>query len=112
MVESLLRRLVSERGEGASLDAGDLKIDLETMVVRFKGELVAKLTPKEVELLHYLVKKRPQVVSRKQVLSGLWRTVAVDHVVDTHIGNLRKKLPLEVSDRIQNVPGKGFRYFA
>ena len=70
-----------------------------------------KLTVKELELLYFLVRKRPAVLSRKHILGTLWRTVTVDHVVDTHIANLRKKLPAEVSDRIQNVPGKGFRYF-
>jgi DNA-binding response OmpR family regulator len=51
------------------------------------------------------------VLTRKYILSNLWHTVVVDHVVDTHISNLRRKLPREVSDKIQNVPGQGFRYF-
>lgn len=107
---SLLRRAEPEEG-GDVLEAGELSIDRAAMVVRFKGEPLPKLTVKELELLYFLVRKRPGVLSRKHILSTLWRTVAVDHVVDTHIGNLRKKLPPEVSDRIQNVPGKGFRYF-
>ena len=107
---SLLRRAEPEE-EGGLLEAGELSIDRAAMVVRFKGEPLPKLTVKELELLYFLVRKRPGVLSRKHILSTLWRTVAVDHVVDTHIGNLRKKLPPEISDRIQNVPGKGFRYF-
>ncbi|TBR25923.1 response regulator transcription factor [bacterium] len=107
---SLLRRTGEDAGAGA-VTAGELSVDREAMVARFKGEPLPKLTVKELELLHFLVLKRPAVVSRKHILSKLWRTVAVDHVVDTHIANLRKKLPAEVSDRIQNVPGKGFRYF-
>lgn len=109
--ESLLRRLGLEREEEQALEAGDLAIDRKALVVRYKGEPLPGLTAKEVDLLYFLVRKRPQVLSRKYILSNLWRTVAVDHVIDTHIGNLRKKLPVEVSDRIQNVPGKGFRYF-
>lgn len=110
-VESLLRRVGLEREEGDALEAGDLSIDRKALVVRYKGEALPGLTAKEVELLFFLVRKRPQVLSRKYILSNLWKTVAVDHVIDTHIGNLRKKLPAEVSDRVQNVPGKGFRYF-
>lgn len=110
-VESLLRRVGLEREEGGALEAGELSIDREALVVRYKGEALPKLTAKEVELLFFLVRKRPQVLSRRYILSTLWKTVTVDHVIDTHIGNLRKKLPPEVSDRIQNVPGKGFRYF-
>lgn len=110
-VASLLRRVASEREEGESLEAGDLAIDRKALVVRYKDAVLPKLTAKEVELLYFLVRKRPAVLSRKYILSTLWRTVAVDHVIDTHIGNLRRKLPVELADRIQNVPGKGFRYF-
>ncbi|MBI5595633.1 MAG: response regulator transcription factor [Elusimicrobia bacterium] len=110
-VESLLRRVGLEREEGGALEAGELSIDREALVVRYRGAALPKLTAKEVELLFFLVRKRPQVLSRRYILSTLWKTVTVDHVIDTHIGNLRKKLPPEVSDRIQNVPGKGFRYF-
>jgi len=58
-----------------------------------------------------LVKHRDRVISRKEILSKLWRTVAVDHTVDTHVLNLKKKLPTVIADRIQNVRGKGFHYF-
>lgn len=108
---ALLRRLKLDAGGGTELKAGSLVIDVAAHLVRWGEAVVSNLTVKEFELLCYLVKKRPQVVSRKQVLSNLWRTVAVDNVVDTHIFNLRRKLPREAADRVQSVPGKGFRYF-
>lgn len=110
-VSALLRRVAYDTSIGDELVAGDLVIDLKSHLVRFREEIIANLTGKEFDLLYYLVRKRPHVLSRKYILSNLWHTIAVDHVVDTHIGNLRRKLPREVSDRIQNVPGKGFRYF-
>jgi two-component system alkaline phosphatase synthesis response regulator PhoP len=70
-----------------------------------------RLTVKEFELLYFLVRKRPRVLSRKHILSTLWHTIAVDHVVDNHLLNLRRKLPPEVADKVQSVPGKGFRFF-
>lgn len=109
-VRSLLKRAVPEELSGKSVDAGDVKVDVEAHVVLFKGERIADLTVREIELLFALVRNRPKPLSRKFILSKLWRTVAVDHLVDTHISNLRKKLPSELSDRIQSVPGKGFRY--
>ncbi len=110
-VEALLRRITYEREDGDVLKAGDCELDLKSHIVRYKGQVIPYLTVKEYELRYFLVKKRPQVLSRKHILSKLWHTIAVDHVVDTHLTNLRKKLPRELADKIQAVTGKGFRYF-
>ena len=110
-VEALLRRVQFDKEEGDVVKAGELAIDLQAHLVRFRDQAIPYLTGKEFDLLAYLVKKRPKVVSRKDILSKLWHQVSVDHVVDTHISNLRRKLPPEVSDKLQNVPGVGFRYF-
>ena len=110
-VEALLRRLKIDAGEMDNIEAGDVLIETNTHIIRFKGQPVPNLTKKEFELLSFLVRRRPRVFSRKYLLSNLWHTVAVDHAVDTHFYNLRKKLPQELALRIQAVPGKGFRYF-
>jgi DNA-binding response OmpR family regulator len=107
---ALLRRLEPGKDEPNTLTVGELTIDVAAHLVHYKGQRVDDLTGKEFDLLYFLVKKRPQVVSRKQVLSQLWHTVAVDRLVDTHLSNLRKKIPQELSDKLQTVPGKGFRY--
>lgn len=109
-VAALLRRLKLDAGEGDVLEAGDLAIDLKSHLVRFKDQTLSNLTVKEFELLFYLVRKRPQVLTRKHIIYNLWRSVTVDNVVDTHIHNLRKKVPQELALRLQSVPGKGFRY--
>ncbi|MFA5138713.1 MAG: response regulator transcription factor [Elusimicrobiota bacterium] len=109
-VEALLRRLGYDKDEGDVLLAGGCEIDLRARLVRFKGKLIPYLTCKEYELLYFLVKHQPQVLSRKQILSTLWHTVAVDHLVDTHLTNLRRKLPRELAVKIQAVPGKGYRF--
>lgn len=110
-VGALLRRVEFESGEGAQLTVGELTLRIESREAFHGKTAVPALTAKEFELLHYLVKNRTRVVSRKEILSKVWKTVAVDHTVDTHIGNLRKKLPVEIADKIQNVRGRGFRYF-
>ena len=109
-VAALLRRLKLDAGEEEGLRAGDLVIEEKAHRVRYGEAVVSNLTVKEFELLCFLVRKRPQVLSRKFILSNLWRTVAVDNVVDTHVFNLRKKLPPAAADRLQSVPGKGFRW--
>jgi len=112
-VNALLKRVDLDRyGEACDkIVAGDLIIESETRLVKYKGGIINTLTTKEFELLCALVKHRPMVLTRKFILSSLWHTVAVDHLVDTHIYNLKKKLPHELADKIQSVPGKGFRFF-
>jgi len=108
--EALLRRVALDAGETDILRIGELELDNNSRMVRYRGEEVPYLTAKEFDLLYFLAKKRPQVLSRKQILSTLWRTVAVDGLVDTHLYNLRRKLPQALADRIQAVRGKGFRF--
>lgn len=107
-VEALLRRV--DFGDGEALRTASCEIDATAHIVKFKGHEITDLTTKEFDLLYVLVKERPKVLSRKYFLSKVWHTVAQDHLVDSHLYNLRKKLPQELSDKIQAVPGKGFRF--
>ena len=110
-VEALLRRLSYDQGDDEILRVGELEVDRKAYLARWRGAALPELTGKEFELLYFLVRHRPKLLTRKHILSTLWHTVAVDNVVDKHIGHLRKKLPPELADRVQNVPGKGFRFF-
>ncbi|MCX5787763.1 MAG: response regulator transcription factor [Elusimicrobia bacterium] len=109
-VRALLRRLAIDSGEADVLRAGDCEIDPKAHVVRWQGAPCLRLTVKEFDLLFFLVKKRPRVFSRAEILKQVWDTITVDQVVDAHLFNLRRKLPPAFADRIQNIPGKGFRY--
>lgn len=111
-VGALLKRVELDKVDVSDkITAGDLILEKETQLAKFKGAIVDNLTVREFQLLYALVNDRPKVLSRKFILSNSWNTVAVDHLVDTHIYNLRKKLPPELADKIQSVPGRGFRYF-
>ena len=110
-VKALLRRIDYSSDSGGALVAGEVTIDPEAHLVRFRDASIPYLTRREFDLFYSLVKSRPKVLSRKFILSKLWHTVSVDGVVDTHISNLRRKLPQLLADRLQTVPGKGFRYF-
>lgn len=109
-VEALLRRVGYDKEEPELFELGDLTIDVKGHLARWKGEPIQKLTKKEFELFWFLVKNRPRVLSRERILSELWRTVTVDHVVNFHLSGLRRKLPQALADRLQTVPGKGFRF--
>lgn len=110
-VSSILRRFELTK-DGKGLFSGvKLKINTEAQIVYCGGSIIGDLTKREFDLLVALVKKSPRILSRKYILSSVWHTVAVPNLVDTHIFNIRKKVPRELADKIQSVPGKGFRYF-
>jgi two-component system, OmpR family, alkaline phosphatase synthesis response regulator PhoP len=73
---------------------GDVVIDEQAHVVTRAGEVVS-LTPLEFDVLRVLVRRRGTVVSRQELLKEVWSHQADDIVtrtVDTHVGELRKKL--------------------
>ena len=110
-VDALLRRVSLDKCGGTLLKAGRLEMEVRAQLVKFRDKPVKNLTRREFELLYALVKNSPGILSRQEILAHVWRTVAVENLVDAHMFNLRKKLPPELSERIQSITGKGFRYY-
>lgn len=96
-VEALIRRRhlsISEKlADAKSIKLGDVSIEPEPRQV-FKDGNEVLLTPKEFDLLMELIAKRGQVVSRLDLMSKVWGHMSAveSRTVDTHIGELRKKL--------------------
>ena len=93
---------------------GDLVIDLPAYEVRI-GASVIPLTRIEYDLLETL-SSRPRVVfSRQQLLDVVWDEVSGvasdEHLVDIHIGNLRRKLgdDPKVGRYVVTIRGVGYR---
>ncbi|MGA7935449.1 MAG: response regulator transcription factor [Kovacikia sp.] len=110
-VEALTRRSKSS-APPASLDYGDLKIDLVHRRVRFKGDLV-DLTPQEFSLLYVLAQAGGMPLSRSELLRRAWPD-AIDNprTVDTHVLSLRKKIEIDPRQPslIQTVRNVGYRF--
>ena len=72
---------------------GDVEIDMPTRTVRRNGSPVA-LTPMEFDLLVALLRRKGAVASRIQLLAEVWghSSAVLTRTVDTHIGELRRKL--------------------
>jgi len=69
------------------------------------------LTATEFRLLEYLVARPERLVTREDILSGVWEeSCAVEsNVVDVHVANLRQKLEAGGESRlIQTVRGAGY----
>jgi two-component system copper resistance phosphate regulon response regulator CusR len=72
-----------------------LVVDLETRRVWRAGKNI-ELTPREFNLLVYLMRNPGQVVTREMLAKEVWsetnRITPLDNVIDVHVAHLRKKL--------------------
>ena len=89
----LARTLPRPEGDGSLYTFGDLSIDTGRHTVRVAGQ-EAQLTPKEFDLLVYLVSNRGIALSREKILQKVWNYdyYGEDRTVDTHIKMLRSHL--------------------
>jgi DNA-binding response OmpR family regulator len=93
-IRAILRRTEPARGGGPRvLEVGQVEIDLDRHEVRTDGYVVA-LAAREFDLLAYLAENEGLVLSRRQLLDGVWGPdwVGDDRTVDVHVRQLRKKL--------------------
>ena len=99
-------------GEGGHeiFTAEGLKIDFTGRIVTVDGKRV-DLSPKEYDLLFYMVKNRNIALTRDQLISNVWGYdfYGDDRTLDTHIKLLRKSLG-EYSKFIVTLRGVGYRF--
>lgn len=106
-VTALLRRS-GKSSELRQIQFGDITIDFGGYTASNKDGQI-DLTPKEIDLLKFLVEHKGLVLTRSQILDELWGYdyPIIERTIDTYIKNLRKKLNL---DRIITVKGVGYKY--
>ncbi len=96
---------------GSVLQAGGLTLDLKARRAA-RGERSFDLTSREFALLEFLLRHQGQVLTRSQILNGVWgyEFDPQSNVVDVYVGYLRAKLdePGEES-LIETVRGGGYR---
>jgi DNA-binding response OmpR family regulator len=95
---------------------GGILVDLARLEVHRDGQVIA-LTPREGDILQYLIKNRHRVVTRDDLLLDVWhyRSANVEtRTVDIHIVGLRRKVEPNAAEPtlIQTVRGKGYRWFS
>jgi two-component system, OmpR family, response regulator len=119
--EELLARaiVITRRASGTeppivpTIRLGEMEIDILHREVR-AGDSVVHLSSIEQSLLYLLASRNGRVVSRDEILDGVWGMdfVAESNVVDRHIRSLRVKLQNDYRRPrfIQTVPGQGYRF--
>ncbi|MDO8224679.1 two-component system response regulator YkoG [Bacillus cabrialesii] len=95
---------------GTFLTYDDLRVNEKTREVR-RGDKEVELTPREFDLLVYMLKHPQQVLTREQILSSVWGFdyIGDTNVVDVYIRYIRKKLDYPYEKQlIHTVRGVGY----
>ena len=101
-VAALLRRSAGRASGGpaapAAIRFGDVELDPAIREVRRGGAPVA-LRPKEYDLLHALARREGRLAERSELLREVWgyHESVLSRTLDTHIGELRRKLEADPS---------------
>jgi len=108
-IEALLRRARPSLA-GNVLQWGDIELDATSHRVRRSGEAL-HLGPTEFRLLRYFMERPNRVVSRQQILDGVWGMDSDidERTVDVHIRRLRKAINRDGdTDPIRTVRAAGY----
>lgn len=108
----LSRRNITAASNMEIMKFGGLEINISARSVTVDG-VKADLTPKEYDLLFYLVHNKNIALSRDKLLSDVWGYdfFGDDRTIDTHIKNLRNNLG-NYRDYIVTLRGVGYKFEA
>lgn len=100
------------KNDNDMIETACFTINKKTREVFLNGQPVENLTPKEFDLLYYLVQNPRQVFSREQLLEQVWgyQFYGDERTVDVHIKRLRKKLASEDKSFLYTVWGVGYKF--
>jgi len=111
-IEALLRRTYTNQPATNQLKVGPLVLDLTTCQVSV-GDRIEQLTPRETDLLYYMMQHAGSIVSIKRALQDIWGytpDAGDPDLVRAHIRNLRVKIEPDPSRpvHIKTVPRHGY----
>ena len=108
-LRALRRRATIE--EGATVRVGDLEVDPRSRRVR-RGDAPIELSAREFDILHLLVSRAGQVVTRFTILDEVWDgdTDLRSNAIDVHVAAVRGKIDRPFgTDTITTLRGVGYR---
>jgi len=114
-VRTVLRRSARMDAGPATdvLDAGDIAIDRGSHEVTVRGQAVS-LSPKEFDLLAYLMHNAGRVRTRDEIVAAVWGEEGYldQRTVDVHIRWLRQKIELDPASPVyvMTVRGVGYKF--
>jgi two-component system alkaline phosphatase synthesis response regulator PhoP len=112
-VRAILRRTDGTKKRLARYRFGDVDLDFETYRAT-KGSSPLELSPREFELLRYLIERKGETVTRDQLLQDVWGygDYPSTRTVDTHIAKLRAKIGDSGSEPryVLTIHGSGYKF--
>ncbi len=113
-IRAALRRTPSTQGPAGRIALGSVEINFDTRQVSARGRQV-RLTPKEFELLRYLVTHANKVLSHRELLQAVWGPDYGDQVdyLRVVVNQLRKKIEPKPSEPtyLLTEPWVGYRLY-
>ena len=113
-VAAILNRVLpkNSKNNDSVFMSGGLTVDFAARIVTIDGKRI-DLSPKEYDLLFFLVKNRNLALSREKLICEVWGYdfYGDDRTLDTHIKLLRKQLG-EYASMIVTLRGVGYRFEA
>jgi DNA-binding response OmpR family regulator len=101
--------------ESPVVKAGDFQVDVLRHAIFYKGEQL-QLSPKEFELLAFLIRHRGQVFARETLVEKIWGYdyEGTARTVDVHIRSLRTKIEQDPAkpEHLITVHGFGYKFEA
>ena len=109
-VAAILKRSAGVSQESEIVTLGNLTVNFTARMVSVNGTPL-DLSPKEYDLLFFMVRNRGIALTRETLINKVWGYdyYGDDRTLDTHIKLLRKQLG-ECSDRITTLRGVGYRF--
>ncbi len=112
-INALLRRSNSSSSKPEVFRFGDLEINFKKYEAHKQGKSL-QLTPREFEILRYLIENQGEIVSRDDLLNQVWGydSFPYTRTIDAHIATLRKKIE-DKPDKpalIITIHGKGYKF--
>lgn len=115
-IDAVMSRYKKNRGAASDADShevfeiGELRADLTARVVTVGGKRV-DMSPKEYDLLFYMIRNRNIALSREKLITEVWGYdyYGDDRTLDTHIKLLRRSLG-DAAKYIVTLRGVGYRF--
>lgn len=116
-VDAVLRRAPAQSSGPAVVAFDGGKIDMVKRSLTLENGKTVELSEKETEVLVFLAARSDQVVSREQLLAGVWGLNPKGlntRTVDMHVTRLREKLGDDAADPrvLKTVWGRGYQFQA
>ena len=112
-VRAILRRSEGQKKRLARYRFSDIELDFEAYRAARGGQAL-ELSPREFELLRYLIERKGETVSRDRLLEDVWgyESYPSTRTVDTHIAKLRAKIGDSGSEPkwILTIHGMGYKF--